>query len=156
MKLPGPQALTERIATGCRKLLITPTSWGYEFSSFQGNIMPTKKASKKSSASSGASKSSAQKSTSKQTASKSSAGKTGAAKKSSAKRSSGTTKKLKETAVKVLAGAAAGAVRAVIPPLEEVAGTSEETAGINNQSSKKQASKKGSKAAGKASAKSKK
>jgi hypothetical protein len=43
---------------------------------------------------------------------------------------SGTTKTLKKTAVKVMAGAAAGAVRAIIPPLEEVAGTSERAAGI--------------------------
>ena len=40
---------------------------------------------------------------------------------------------VKETAMKVLAGAAAGAVRAVIPPLEEIAGKSEETAGIDHE-----------------------
>jgi hypothetical protein len=55
------------------------------------------------------------------------------AKTSSGKRvasKSGTTKTLKKTAVKVMAGAAAGAVRAIIPPLEEAAGTSERAAGI--------------------------
>ena len=46
------------------------------------------------------------------------------------KKSSGATKTLQKTAVKVMAGAAAGAVRAIIPPLEEVAGTSERAAGI--------------------------
>jgi hypothetical protein len=38
---------------------------------------------------------------------------------------------VKETAMKVLAGADAGAVPAVNPPLEEVAGKSDETAGID-------------------------
>ena len=47
-----------------------------------------------------------------------------------ASKESGTTKTLKKTAVKVMAGAAAGAVRAIIPPLEEAAGTSERAAGI--------------------------
>jgi hypothetical protein len=47
-----------------------------------------------------------------------------------ASKTSGTTKTLKKTAVKVMAGAAAGAVRAIIPPLEEAAGTSERAAGI--------------------------
>ena len=55
------------------------------------------------------------------------------AKKSGGKRASnksGATKTLTKTAVKVMAGAAAGAVRAIIPPLEEAAGTSERAAGI--------------------------
>ena len=47
---------------------------------------------------------------------------------------SGATKTLKKTAVKVMAGAAAGAVRAIIPPLEEAAGTSERAAGIKRGS----------------------
>jgi hypothetical protein len=51
-------------------------------------------------------------------------------KKSGSPGTSGATKTLKKTAVKVMAGAAAGAVRAVIPPLEEAAGTSERAAGI--------------------------
>jgi len=46
------------------------------------------------------------------------------------KKASGATKALKKTAVKVMAGAAAGAVRAMIPSLEEAAGTSERAAGI--------------------------
>jgi hypothetical protein len=37
----------------------------------------------------------------------------------------------------VMAGAAAGAVRAIIPPLEEAAGTSERTAGIKQGSDAK-------------------
>ena len=61
-----------------------------------------------------------------------------AAKKSGSKRgartTSGATKTLKKTAVKVMAGAAAGAVRAIIPPLEEAAGTSERAAGIKQGS----------------------
>ena len=52
------------------------------------------------------------------------------AKKGGSKRTSSATKTLKKTAVKVMAGAAAGAVRAIIPPLEEAAGTSERAAGI--------------------------
>jgi hypothetical protein len=58
-------------------------------------------------------------------------------KKSGARRAastSGATKTLKKTAVKVMAGAAAGAVRAVIPSLEEAAGTSERAAGIKRGS----------------------
>jgi hypothetical protein len=51
-------------------------------------------------------------------------------KKDGSRRASGTTKTLKKTAVKVMAGAAAGAVRAIIPPLEAAAGTSERAAGI--------------------------
>jgi hypothetical protein len=46
----------------------------------------------------------------------------------------GATKTLQKTAVKVMAGAAAGAVRAIIPPLEEAAGTSERAAGITRGS----------------------
>jgi hypothetical protein len=55
-------------------------------------------------------------------------------KKSSSRGTSGATKTLKKTAVKVMAGAAAGAVRAIIPPLEEAAGTSERAAGIKQGS----------------------
>ena len=39
------------------------------------------------------------------------------------KRASRATSQLKQTAMKVLAGAAAGAVRAIMPPLEKAAGT---------------------------------
>jgi hypothetical protein len=38
-----------------------------------------------------------------------------------------------------MAGAAAGAVRAIIPPLEEAAGTSERAAGIKRESGSKSA-----------------
>jgi hypothetical protein len=55
-------------------------------------------------------------------------------KKRGSRGTSGATKALKKTAVKVMAGAAAGAVRAIIPPLEEAAGTSERTAGIKRGS----------------------
>ena len=55
-------------------------------------------------------------------------------KKSASRGTSGATKTLKKTAVKVMAGAAAGAVRAIIPPLEEAAGTSERAAGIKQGS----------------------
>ena len=58
-------------------------------------------------------------------------------KKSGSRRTSGATKTLKKTAVKVMAGAAAGAVRAIIPPLEEAAGTSERAAGIKQGSGSK-------------------
>jgi hypothetical protein len=51
-----------------------------------------------------------------------------------ARGTSGTTKTLQKTAVKVMAGAAAGAVRAIIPPLEEAAGTSERAAAIQQRS----------------------
>jgi hypothetical protein len=54
--------------------------------------------------------------------------------KKGARGTSGTTKTLKKTAVTVMAGAAAGAVRAIIPPLEEAAGTSERAAGIKQTS----------------------
>jgi hypothetical protein len=40
---------------------------------------------------------------------------------------------IQKMAVKVLAGAAAGAVRALIPPLDEASGTSEDAAGHNKQ-----------------------
>lgn len=100
--------------------------------------MPTKKASKKSSASSGGSKSAGKKSAGKQSASKKSGAKKGGSKKTSA-----ATKQIKQTAVKVLAGAAAGAVRAIIPPLEEAAGTGEKTAGIKGEGGKKGGNKGG-------------
>jgi hypothetical protein len=45
------------------------------------------------------------------------------------RRSERPTAQIRKTAVKVLAGAAAGAVRAMIPQLEEVAGSSEQVAG---------------------------
>jgi hypothetical protein len=60
-------------------------------------------------------------------------------KKGGSRKTSGTTKTLKKTAVKVMAGAAAGAVRAIIPPLEEAAGTSERAAGIKRESGSKSA-----------------
>ena len=56
------------------------------------------------------------------------------------KTASGATKTLKKTAVKVMAGAAAGAVRAIIPPLEQTAGTSERAAGLQRGSTSKAAS----------------
>jgi hypothetical protein len=78
------------------------------------NRMPAESGRRKSSSRSGGSSSGAKKSGGKRVASK----------------KSGATKTLKKTAVKVMAGAAAGAVRAIIPPLEEAAGTSERAAGI--------------------------
>jgi hypothetical protein len=79
--------------------------------------MPAKASRRKSSARSGRSRTGTKKSGAKRAASK-----------------SGATKTLKKTAVKVMAGAAAGAVRAMIPSLEEAAGTSERAAGINRAS----------------------
>ena len=76
--------------------------------------MPAESGRGKSSSRSGGSRSGAKKSGGKRVASK----------------KSGATKTLTKTAVKVMAGAAAGAVRAIIPPLEEAAGTSERAAGI--------------------------
>jgi hypothetical protein len=80
--------------------------------------MPTRR--KKSSSRSGGSK----------TGAKRSGGKRPTGKKGGRRRASGATRALKQTAVKVMAGAAAGAVRAIIPPLEEAAGTSARAAGI--------------------------
>jgi hypothetical protein len=60
-----------------------------------------------------------------------------ARKKGGSRKASGATKTLKTTAVKVIAGAAAGAVRAVIPPLEKAAGTSERAAGLERVSASK-------------------
>ena len=60
-----------------------------------------------------------------------------ARKKGGSRKTSGATKTLKTTAVKVMAGAAAGAVRAVIPPLEKAAGTSERAAGLERGSASK-------------------
>jgi hypothetical protein len=91
--------------------------------------MPTKTRRKKSSSSSGGSR---------QDAKRSGGTRTGG-KKSGSRGTSGTTKTLKKTAVKVMAGAAAGAVRAIIPPLEEAAGTSERAAGIKPGSGSKRA-----------------
>ena len=82
------------------------------------NRMTAKSGRRKSSSRSGGSRSGAKKSGGKRVASK----------------KSGATKTLKKTAVKVMAGAAAGAVRAIIPPLEEAAGTSERAAGIKSGS----------------------
>ena len=61
---------------------------------------------------------------------------TSRAKSKSAKstRKGGTVKKTaKRIGAKVLAGAVAGAMKAVIPPLEEAAGASERAAGINSR-----------------------
>jgi hypothetical protein len=49
------------------------------------------------------------------------------------------TKRVSKTAAKVLAGAAAGAVRALIPPLEEAAGASEKAAGTSGRKPPKSA-----------------
>jgi hypothetical protein len=57
--------------------------------------------------------------------------------KRAARKKSGANSALRKTAVKVMAGAAAGAVRAIIPPLEEAAGTSERAAGIKPGSASK-------------------
>jgi hypothetical protein len=57
--------------------------------------------------------------------------------KRAARKKSGANNALRKTAVKVMAGAAAGAVRAIIPPLEEAAGTSERAAGIKQGSASK-------------------
>ena len=51
--------------------------------------------------------------------------------KGSAKKGSAVKTQVQKTAAKVLAGAAAGAVRAIIGPLEEAASTGEEVAGLN-------------------------
>ena len=45
------------------------------------------------------------------------------------RRISRATKRVKDTAMKALAGAAAGAVRAIIPPLEKAVGGKRESAG---------------------------
>ncbi len=47
-------------------------------------------------------------------------------------RSSTLTKQVKSTAMKVFAGAASGAVQALIPPLEEAAGRSAKAAGTSS------------------------
>ena len=78
--------------------------------------MPAQSGRRKSSSGSGGSRTGAAKSGGKRVASK----------------KSGATKTLRKTAVKVMAGAAAGGVRALIPPLEEAAGTSEQAAGIKS------------------------
>jgi hypothetical protein len=71
------------------------------------------------------------------TGAKKAGGKRTAGRKSASRRATGATKTLKKTAVKVMAGAAAGAVRAIIPPLEEAAGTSERAAGLKQGSASK-------------------
>ena len=75
-------------------------------------------------------KMSAKKASTKASASKQSASKSGSTKKGSSKMGSVAKTQIKETAAKVLAGAAAGAVRAIIGPLEEVADTGEKAAGL--------------------------
>lgn len=85
-------------------------------------------------------------SASKKPAAKRFAGSKKPAAKPTAKRSSGgkrggtagarATAYVKDTALKVLAGAAAGAVRAIIPPLAEAAGESAQAAGIEDQAGK--------------------
>ena len=52
-----------------------------------------------------------------------------ASKAKTTKRLSRATKQMKETAMKALAGAAAGAVRAIIPPLEKAVGGQREAQG---------------------------
>lgn len=79
----------------------------------------------------------AKKPSKKASASKQSASKKGDTKKGSSKKRSAAKSQIRKTAAKVLAGAAAGAVRALIPPLEEAAGTSEEAAGLNRQGGNK-------------------
>jgi hypothetical protein len=62
------------------------------------------------------------------------------AKKSAAKRTrgrAGATRKVTDTAMKVLAGAAAGAVRAIIPPLEQTVAASEAAAGTDREAEDK-------------------
>jgi hypothetical protein len=71
------------------------------------------------------------------TGAKKAGGKRTADRKSASRRATGATKTLKKTAVKVMAGAAAGAARAIIPPLEEAAGTSERAAGLKQGSASK-------------------
>jgi hypothetical protein len=66
-----------------------------------------------------------------------------------ASKKSGATKTLRKTAVKVMAGAAAGAVRAMIPSLEEAAGTSERAAGIKRESASNGAKSERSRKSGK-------
>ena len=56
-----------------------------------------------------------------------------AAKRPSRKRASSVTRQAKTTAMKVLAGAASGAVQALIPPLEEAAGRTAKSAGTDKK-----------------------
>src|SRR5687767_8472771 len=116
--------------------------------SIRSQGMPTKKGSTKSSAKAGGAKAGGKKSA----GTKSSGSKSASAKKGGARKTSATKGQLQKTAVKVLAGAAAGAVRAIIPPLEEVAGTSEQTAGIEPVGSQQQSQPPGN-SSGKASRK---
>jgi hypothetical protein len=95
--------------------------------------MPAKAGRRKSSSRSGGSRTAAKKSGGKRAASK----------------TSGATKTLKKTAVQVMAGAAAGAVRAMIPTLEEAAGSSERAAGIKRGSASKGGKSERSRTAGK-------
>jgi hypothetical protein len=57
-------------------------------------------------------------------------------KKSSGKRSGRSTLGVQKTVAKVLAGAAAGAVRAIMPALEDAVGSGEKAAGMKTQRSK--------------------
>lgn len=105
-----------------------------------------KPAAKRASAKKGGAKASAKRASTKRGAKKPAAKRSSAKKgsaKPAAKRASGQKRKssagsrspgsVKQTAMKVLAGAAAGAVRAIIPPLEEAAGKSAEAAGIDDE-----------------------
>ena len=83
------------------------------------------------------------------TGAKKAGGKRTAGRKSASRRATGATKTLKKTAVKVMAGAAAGAVRAMIPTLEEAAGSSERAAGIKRGSVSKAGKSGRSRTAGK-------
>jgi hypothetical protein len=95
--------------------------------------MPEKTGRKKSSSRSGGSR----------TGAKKSGGKRAAGKKS------GAAKTLKKTAVKVMAGAAAGAVRAMIPSLEAAAGSTERAAGMKRGSGSASAKSERSRKSGK-------
>lgn len=92
----------------------------------QGELMPTKTQSKRSS-----------KAKRTLTKAKRTLTKTGAKRVAGGRRSAQAAANIRKTAVKVLAGAAAGAVRAMIPPLEKVADSSEETAGTGRQRGEK-------------------
>jgi hypothetical protein len=87
----------------------------------------------------------ARKASKKASASKQSATKKVGTKKDSSKKGSSAKTLIKKTATKVLAGAAAGAVRAIIGPLEEAADTGEEAAGLEKQGGKKVRGKSGGK-----------
>ncbi|MGH8563191.1 MAG: hypothetical protein ACREXW_03570 [Gammaproteobacteria bacterium] len=79
----------------------------------------------------------ARKASKKASARKHSASKKVSTKKGSSKKGSSAKTLIKKTATKVLAGAAAGAVRAIIGPLEEAADTGEKAAGLDKQGGNK-------------------